>query len=532
MQFFNGPLGTGNVLPNKKKQTRFWFLLISFFMCCFVQQSKAQSREAALESFFAEIDKNGDVNGSVLVAENGKIIYQKSFGYADIQNKIPNTPTTLFQIASVSKIFTAIAVLQLYERKRLNLTDKFKKYFPDFPYNEVTIQHMLAMTSGLPEADGILFPIWEQNKDTSFKLIDIIPAINASKAQQKFKEGDKYQYCNTNYSLLALLVEKISGLKFDTYLSKQVFEPAGMKSTFQRLSGTNPYTHLNVAYNYTWPYRFSPIPVRFDTSSIDHLRYRYSKRPEVGAGDIYASVIDLMQFDLALQKGVLLKKESQKLIFSPSKFDNGKIFSIRGIGNEIGEIGNFYWGFGTRLSLDSSLGNIVWESGGVPGARANMVSNLTKKQFVVWLDNKENTSSMNNIFGAIDILNGKTAIVKTPKKHVAQSFGQLLENNNGDDSFTRLIAMVSDTVNYVLDENELNEMAYEFYNMDKKDCAFQTLRAALYLFPNSDNLFNSYGELLVKSDKREEAIIMYKKSLLLNPQNEDSIKSLEKLEQK
>jgi CubicO group peptidase (beta-lactamase class C family) len=466
-----------------------------------------------------------------LVAENGKIIYQKSFGYADIQNKILNTPNTLFQIASVSKLFTAIAVLQLYERKKLNLSDKFKKYFPEFPYADVTIYQMLAMTSGLPEADPILFPIWKQKRDTSFKLIDIIPAINASKTQQKFKEGGDWDYCNNNYILLALLVEKISGLKFDKYLSKQVFEPAGMKSTFQRLSGTDPYIHSNVAYNYTFPHRYSLVPVRFDTSSIDHLRYRYRVRVGEGASEIYTSVIDLMNFDLALQKGVLLKKENQKLLFSPSKFDNGKIFSLNGVGNEIGEIGSFYWGFGTRLSLDTTFGNIVWESGGVPGARANMISNLSKKQFIVWLDNKENTSSMNNIFGALDILNGKITIIKKPKKQVARSFGQLLESDNTDDAFAQLIAMASDSINYELKEDELNEMAYEFYSNGKKDNAFETLRAAIYLFPNSDNLFNSYGELLAKSGKKEGAIVMYKKSLLLNPKNEDSIKSLEKLEQ-
>jgi CubicO group peptidase (beta-lactamase class C family) len=218
-----------------------------------------------LDSFFIEINNNGDINGSVLVAENGKIIYQKSFGYADIQNNIPNTPNTLFQIASVSKLFTAIAVLQLVEQKKLNLSDKFSKYFPDFPYAEVTIHQMLAMTSGVPEADPLLFPIWKQNRDTIFSKYDIIPAIKAGKVPQEFKEGEKYRYRNTNYSLLALLVEKISGLKYDSYLLKKIFEPSRMKSTFQRMAGTDPYTHLNVAYNYTLPNMFTLNPVRFDT---------------------------------------------------------------------------------------------------------------------------------------------------------------------------------------------------------------------------------------------------------------------------
>jgi CubicO group peptidase (beta-lactamase class C family) len=501
------------------------------FVGGFAQFSMAQSREAALESFFAAIDKNGDVNGSVLVAENGKIIYQKSFGYADIQNKILNTPNTLFQIASVSKLFTAIAVLQLVERKKLNLSDKFKKYFPDFPYAEVTIQQMLAMTSGVPDDNAVLVPFWIKKKDTIFTNNDIIPAMNAGKISQEFKEGDKWEYCNTNYNLLALLVEKISGEKYSSYLLKNIFIPAGMKSSFLKTPGTNPNARSNVAYYYALPYRFSIAPVRVDTFPNNNFIYHYKSSPSEGSSNIYSSVSDLKNFDVALQKGILLKRQHQNLIFSSSKLSNGKSQLLRP-GNEIGPIGEFNWGFGTRISLDSSMGKVVWESGGIPGARANMISNLTKKQFIVWLDNKENTSSMNNIFSALDILNGKKAVVKKPKKQVAQNFGQLLERNNSDDAFARLIAMVSDTVNYQLDENELNEMAYEFYKNSKKDYAFETLRAAIYLFPKSDNLFNSYGELLAKSGKKEEAIIMYKKSLLLNPKNEDSKKSLELLDSK
>jgi Tfp pilus assembly protein PilF len=90
--------------------------------------------------------------------------------------------------------------------------------------------------------------------------------------------------------------------------------------------------------------------------------------------------------------------------------------------------------------------------------------------------------------------------------------------------------MASETANYILDENELNELGYEFFNNKKNALAFEVMRSAISLFPNSDNLFNSYGELLVKSEKKDEAIMMYKKSLLLNPENEDSKKCLELLE--
>jgi CubicO group peptidase (beta-lactamase class C family) len=502
------------------------------FICGFAQFSLAQNRETALESFFAEIDKNGDVNGSVLVAENGKIIYQKSFGYADVQNKILNTPNTLFQIASVSKLFTAIAVLQLYEQKKLNLTDKYAKYYPEFPYSEVTIQQILSNTSGVPEVEDLFLPFLDVTPDTVFTLNDIIPTLKHSKLPLNFQSGDKYKYTNLNYCLAALLVEKISGEKFDIYLSKKIFKPAGMKTTFQKNSGSNPYTNANVSYNYELPFSFSITPVRVDSFATNQFKFHNNTCPFEGDANIFTSVLDLVNFDKALHSGVLLKQNSHNLLFSPSTFNNGKKFRLIGVGSQIGVIGDFFWGFGNRISLDSTMGKVVWGSGGMPGCSANMIMNLTKHQFIVWLNNERSSSTMDNIFGALSIMNDKVVAVKKAKKSVAKSFGQLLERNTSADAFAKLVAMVSDTLNYTLDENELNEMGYEFYNNGRPAYAFETFRAALYLFPNSDNLYNSYGELLAKSGKKEEAIIMYRKSLQLNLKNEDSIKSLEKLEHK
>ena len=139
---------------------------------------------------------------------------------------------------------------------------------------------------------------------------------------------------------------------------------------------------------------------------------------------------------------------------------------------------------------------------------------------------------MDNIFGALDIVNGKAAAVKKAKKHVADIYGQLLLKTDENNAFASLIEMSSDTLNFIMDENELNELGYEFLKIKRDDLAFGVFRSALVLFPSSDNLFNSYGETLAASGRKEEAIIMYKKSLLINPQNEDSKKALEALKQK
>ncbi|MCR8557244.1 serine hydrolase [Mucilaginibacter sp. BJC16-A38] len=507
-------------------------LLLSFLICCLAQFSLAQEREKALDNFFSMINRNGEISGSVLVAENGKVLYQKSFGYADAQHKIPNTANTLFQIASVSKLFTSIAVLQLYERKKLDLTEKFIKYFPDFPYPDVTIKQLLSNTSGIPDVGDVFVPLWKLNKDTIFTLNDIIPALRSQKLPLGFKPGEGWDYSNTNYSLLALLVEKVSGEKYADYLSKKIFIPAGMKSTFQQTSGTNPYTHPNVAFNYAWPFISSMSPARVDSFAINDYKVHYKTWPSEGDGNIYASTSDLMNFNESLNNERLLKQKTLGLLFIPSTRNNGKKFTLNGVESEIGVIGDFYWGFGNRIDVDSTFGKIVWESGGKPGCRANIIQNLTRHQLLIWLDNKESPSAMDNIFGALYIVNGRTAAVKKAKQQAAAHYARSLISEGEDAAFARLIAMAPDTTNYSLTQNEMNDLGYEFFNNQKTDLALQTFRAAVYVFPNSDNLFNSYGEILAKSGRKEAAIIMYKRSVLLNPKNDDSKKSLADLEKK
>jgi CubicO group peptidase (beta-lactamase class C family) len=507
-------------------------LLLSFFICCLTQFSFAQEREKALDNFFSTINRNGEISGSVLVAENGKVLYQRSFGYADAQNKILNTANTLFQIASVSKLFTAVAILQLCERKKLNITDKFIKYFPDFPYPDVTIKQLLSNTSGIPDVGDVLVPLWKLNKDTIFTLRDIIPALRSQKLPLGFKPGEGWDYSNTNYSLLALLVEKVSGEKYATYLSKKIFIPVGMQSTFQKTSGINPYTHPNVAYNYAWPFISSMMPVRVDSFATNDYKVHYQAEPAEGDANVYTSVSDLVNFNQALFNGRLLKPRTIGLLFTPSIRNNGRKFTLNGVESEIGVIGDFYWGFGNRIDVDSTLGKIVWESGGLPGCSANMIQNLTKHQLLIWLDNQQSPSAMDNIFGALNIVNGRTPAVKKARQQAAAHYARSLKSEGEDAAFAKLMVMATDTANYSLTQNEMNELGYEFSNNQKTDLALQAFRAAIYVFPNSDNLFNSYGEILVKSGKKEAAIIMYKRSLLLNPKNDDSKKSLADLERK
>ena len=484
----------------------------------------SQTIPERLDSFFTELNKNGDINGSVLVAERGDVLYQKSFGYADVQNKIVNTENTLFQLASVSKTFTSVAVLQLVEKKKLALSDKLIQYFQGFPYPEITIMQLLSHTSGLPDYYELFDPYMSSSPDSIFTIHDIIPALKQRKLSLHFQSGEKWEYCNLNFNLLALLVEKISGLSFQKYLKKNIFLPAGMKSTFVKTDTTVLSIIPNVAYNYDYPFLFSPTKVRVDSFAIPQFKSEYKTFALVGDGNVYTTTIDLMKFDQTLYDGTLINKTVFKLAITPAKINNGTNATIM----NVSQMGKAFYGFGWFIFEDSSMGKIVWHGGGMPGCRTIFMRNIDKHQLVIVLANAITDGLYKNALCAMYILSKRHAI--PPLKPIAKYYGKRLFQYGDDHAATKLIEMLSDTLHYKTDENEFNDLGYAFFDKHDTALSLTTFRTAILLFPVSDNIFNSYGEILAKVGKKEEAIMMYRKSLFLNPKNEESKKCLENLE--
>jgi CubicO group peptidase (beta-lactamase class C family) len=523
---FIRPVGTGNLLPKKKKQTKFWVLFLPFFICFFTQCLQAQNREAALDSFFSTVNKNGDINGSVLHKEKGKIVFKNSFGYRDVANQLPNTENTVFQLASISKTFTSIAILQLMEKKKLRLNDKLAKYFPGFLYKEITILHLLSHTSGLPDGYEIFDPYITPYTDTVFTIKDIVPTLISRQLKLQFNPGEQWSYCNINFNLLALLIENITGMKYQEYLQKNVFIPAGMKSTFIKTSNTNINKISNIAYNYDHGKLSSTSKVRVDSFAKPVFKTEFKTIDLVGSTNVYSSTIDLAKYDEALYNGKLLTTKSLELAFTPVKLNDGKNAESRNFRQ------NFFQGLGWFILADTSMGKIVWHTGGVPGGLTMFMRNIDRHQMLAVLDNMHSEKLYSNAMQSMRILNGIKVDLPVKVESVSIKYGELLIQHGPDFAFSKLIEMKADKIHYMLDENELNEMAYEFFGDGKQALAFEVLRTAIFLFPKSDNLYNSYGELLERSGNKEGAIIMFKESLVLNPKNENSIMSLEKLEKK
>ncbi len=258
-----------------------------------------------LDSMFSKWHELNNFNGSVLIAREGKILLQKSYGLAYKEGQIPLTDTTMFQLASVSKVITATAILMLYERNLINLEKPFKEYFPDFGYEEISVKQLLNHRSGLP--NYIYFLNTEIGNSTSKLNNNEMYELMCYKAPAPYlKPNKRFSYCNTNYALLALLVEKVSGISFETFLKKEIFDPLGMKNTGTIYEIDS--SRIARAYNQKWK------PETIDAS--DYI---------LGDKSIFSTPYDLFLFSEALYQNKLLSEKTQEMAYkaySPEQKQN------------------------------------------------------------------------------------------------------------------------------------------------------------------------------------------------------------------
>ena len=263
-----------------------------------------------LDSLLQRINKRQDFHGSLLVAKNGKVLYDNHVGYADFKKKELLNEASVFQLASVSKQFTAAAIMLLYERNQIQLTDTVNKYFPDFPYENITIKNLLNHTSGLPRYFWVAEHEWHQEKAPTNS--EMMAFLESSKAQRYFKPGRNFDYSNTGYFVLASIVEKVSGSSFSAFVKKNIFDPLEMNDSFV-FSSENDNTIENQLDGYRL-YR-----------GWRHLKINNTVNDAiVGDKNVYSSSKDLFKWTLGLNSGKLLSQESLNLMYSKGETVYGR----------------------------------------------------------------------------------------------------------------------------------------------------------------------------------------------------------------
>lgn len=477
----------------------------------FIQNSLGQSKADRLDSLFSVLTTSGGLNGNFIVAEEGKIILEKTIGYSDFSTKTKNNQDTKFQIGSVSKVFTAVSVLQLQENGFINVNDFFVKYFPEFPYKDVTIHQLLTHSSGIPEKEELFLTEINSNPLRQFTNKDIIPAL--IKHKKAIKPGSAWHYNNMGYALLSMLVEKVSGESFSKYLHKHIFTPSNMSSSYL-LGHQGNIKGLATGYSIKSHY----IGDRVSVDKNFRVRpWTYNMRGFVGCTNIVSTAKDLLKFDIALRNNKLLKASTTNQMYTPSKLRDGSNLESGG------EFGPAEYGIGWFLPKLFTKGQIVMHNGMEPGFFSIFVRDLTNNRTIIFLDNAESRSFGRSFQETFNLLTeSKHFAVQKDKKSLFLEYIQNLYKKGPTESATIFNINKSDTTNFCAEERELNDFGLELLDDKHYQNALEALKLCTLLFPESSNAYDSYGKALLQSGSKKLAELMYKKSLAMNPGNEEA----------
>ena len=254
--------------------------------------------------------KAQEPGGVVLVTQKGKVIYGKAFGMANVELDVPMKEEMVFNIGSITKQFTAVAVLQLMERGKLSLQDEMTKYLPDYPVNgqKITIENLLTHTAGIPNSAPEAVTALQGRRG----LVSLQEIINTFKNRPlDFAPGAKWSYSNNGYMLLGAIIEKVSGVSYPEYLANNIFKPAGMTRT---LFGDDYILVKNRAASYV----YSRAESRFLNALNGKVEIAYS------AGAIQSTAEDLFRWNQALHSHKLITKESLEKAQVEYKLPSGK----------------------------------------------------------------------------------------------------------------------------------------------------------------------------------------------------------------
>ena len=439
----------------------------------------------------------GLFNGSVLVAEDGKVIFEKGYGFANMEWKVPNTADTKFRIGSISKQFTASIIMQLVEEGKIKLDGKLTDYLQDYRKDtgdQVTIHQLLNHTSGILPYTSMP-NVWSDSLRNHYDQDYFIKHFHSGDLQ--FKPGTQFAYNNTGYYLLGVIAEKVTGKKLGQLLKERIFIPLEM---------TNTSTEDD--------------EVVIDKKASGYLKFGNSNRLDpyfympnaLGAGHMYSTVEDMLKWDQALYTDKILSKESKADMFTPYLANYGYGWVIRK----------------DTISGTNEITKITAHSGGINGFNTFFIRLLEKKQMIAIFNNTGNAPLNEMAVEIRNILYDQK--FNYPQMPISDVIEAIIEKEGIQSAITQYNKVKNtDNQSYDFSENQLNTLGYSYLQNGDLDIALESFKLNIEAFPKSFNPYDSYAEALMTKGNKEEAIKYYKKSLEINPGNTNGIEQLKKL---
>jgi CubicO group peptidase (beta-lactamase class C family) len=436
-------------------------------------------------SEFVQLDQ---FSGCVLVAKDGEVLYAKAFGEANKDHHVPNTLQTKFNIGSIGKTFTGVAIMQLAERGLLDVEDPVSKHLPDFPFGDrITIHHLLTHTSGTfnyfahPEFASRMFRIRS--------VRDALPLIYEQELLFD-TPGEQFSYSNSGIVILGAVIEAVTGQEYPDYIRENILIPAGMWDT-----GINYWDQ--VVEN-----RASGYIKRLSGEFTINI---FTVPPANADGGIETTVEDMLRFDQALYGEELVGKESKDKMFSPFLSDYGYCWRI----------------------TERHGGKVVGHGGGAPGISADFQRFIDDGCTLVVLSNYDRAASP--VSRAVEaVMYGEE--YEPPRSTLGEHLYEHMKDEDADRSPEAVERLLADGGYETANSRTLNDVGYALLAEDELDMAIAVFRHNIGLFPDEANPYDSLGEAYMIKGDPEQALEYYRKALEIDPTFESAIQALERLQ--
>lgn len=294
-------------------------------------------------------------NGSILIGYKGKVVYERYFGYSNREQRMDLNVNSSSQLASVSKTLTGTAVLYLYQRKYLNIDDPVQHYLPNFPYPNITLRMLLCHRSGLPDYTKWV-PEYRKDQRTLITNAQMLQMMAQYKPALEFKPNARFTYCNTNYAVLASVIEKVTEMNYRDFMRTYIFEPLGMQHTFVYDPAKGLPAEATISYKYNW--------FREPDMFADGV---------YGDKGTYSTPEDLYRFDQSFYQNKLLSNETIELAYGPCSFERP------GVKN---------YGLGWRMLCYPNGNKIIYHNGWWHGNNTSFYRFIQEDMTIIVLGNR------------------------------------------------------------------------------------------------------------------------------------------------
>jgi len=465
------------------------FVLISLISCKSTPK-ESDPESVKIDRLVSAYQSRNRFNGSLLVAKDGLIILSKGYGYANMEWNVPNTSESRFLIASISKVFTATLIAKLIDQGKLDLETPLSAVLPWYRKDigdKVTICHLLNHTSGIPNY------LMQKNKTLDEISAEFgtgaIDKLNFAEkycsSDLEFEPGSQWKYNNSAYFLLGLIIEKITGKPYHVALQEMILDPLKMESSGDIQPDPQALVK-NLVTGYVKNFD------EFSRASYWNLSTTYA------AGSLYSTPEDLLKFDRALYTDTFVSSKSKQAMFTMGLHGYGCGWELREA-----PIGN-----------DSVLKKIQTHEGYLRAWHTRLYRIPEDGYCIVILSNTGDAPLESIFTGITDILYGR--IPRQPKKSVGDVLNAEFKIN-GIESAVKLTRNLIEMDSLDKNESELNRLGYNLMNSKRTSEAVSVFQLNTQLFPESWNVWDSYGESLATAERIPESINAYEKSLQLNP---------------